>query len=249
MGKIAEAGGRIGRRFGRNVVGFVYPDLCVVCGEVLGDWGEWLCDGCVESLEDNHRFREGCPLCSHNRKFKSCTCDVVWDHYFEKIYSFFDFDKTIQSIAHNIKYTGKKDLAKYVGCQYARYIPSEFLRDIDGIIAVPLHFIRKMDRGYNQAEYLARGIIEGINNTIPYLDKTLQRIKHTKTQTKLDKYARQKNLADAFVVKKERLFSIKNKKIILVDDVVTTGATADICTQVLLRSGVQSVRVLSLART
>lgn len=221
----------------------------MLCYNPLAENNDWFCPECVEKLEQNVTEREACPRCSHNRKIKQCTCDIAWDHYFERAFSFFDFDETVQDIAHHIKYKGKKSLAYYVGKEYSRLIPDEFYKGIDGILSVPLHYLRKMKRGYNQADHLARGIIEGSNRSLPYLNRILLRKKYTRTQTKLDREERQKNLANAFTVDSGMGDYIKGKNLILVDDVVTTGATTDLCTRVLLDAGVREVRVVSMART
>lgn len=232
-----------------NLRDFIYPPLCVLCYEPLAEAHEWFCPGCIAKLEQNSTAREACPRCSHNQKIKECTCAIAWDHYFERVFSLFDFDETVQHITHHIKYKGKKSLAYYLGREYVRHIPDTFFHGIDGILAVPLHFFRKMKRGYNQAEYLARGIIEGSSRNIPFHGNILLRTRYTKTQTKLDRLERQKNLAHAFIVHPKHRNTVRGKKFILVDDVVTTGATTDLCTQVLLEAGVAEVRVLSLART
>ncbi len=221
----------------------------MLCNEPQSEKSEWFCQGCIEKLAKNSADRDACPRCSHNRKIKECSCDLAWDHYFEQAFSFFDFDETVQDIAHQVKYKGKKDLARYVGREYACLIPDTFIDGVDGVLCVPLHFLRKMNRGYNQADYLAQGVIRGISSDIPYMNKLLYRTRNTKTQTKLDKEQRQKNLANAFAVYPKKGDQIRGKKLILVDDVITTGATTDLCTKVLLDAGAEAVRVLSLART
>lgn len=232
-----------------NLRDFIYPPLCLLCSTILPEGENWFCAECKGKLERNREARDACPRCSHNRNIEKCTCHIAWDHYSETIFSFFDFDENIQNIAHQIKYDGKKSLAYFMGNYYARVIPRSFFDAIDGIVPVPLHFFRKLKRGYNQAEFLARGIINGIDGKVPYFHNVLLRVKNTKTQTKLDKEERQKNLSNAFTVNKKNVNHIKDKGLVLVDDVVTTGATTDLCTKVLLDAGAKMVRVVSLART
>lgn len=239
----------LGRQVLINVRDFIYPPLCVLCSNPLSEDNDWFCVDCKEKLEKNVAERDACPRCSHNQKIQKCTCDLAWDHYFETAFSFFDFDDTVQDIAHHIKYKGKKSLAYYMGKQYSRLIPDSYFEAMDGILSVPLHFLRKMKRGYNQADFFARGILQGIDRNMPYLDNVLTRKKNTKTQTKLDKEERQKNLSNAFSVNPKNGEYIRGKGLILVDDVVTTGATTDLCTQVLLSAGARTVRIISLART
>lgn len=231
-----------------RLIDFIFPPLCVLCSEPRsGD--VWLCRECLLKLERNADSRKPCPRCSHNMMLGECTCTIAWDHYFERIYSFFDFDQTVQNIAHEFKYKGKKSLARYIGKRYGSRAPATLFESMDLIIPVPLHRMRQMSRGYNQAEYLARGILDGITSSITFEKNLLIRIKNTKTQTKLNKQQRQSNLAKAFMVRPKDAARIKGKGVLLVDDVVTTGATTDICTQVLLAAGAREVRVISLART
>lgn len=239
----------VGKKVINNFRDFIYPPLCVLCGNPLTEDNNWFCAECKEKLEKNRSERDACPRCSHNLKIEKCTCNIVWDHYFETVFSLFDFDETVQHIAHQIKYKGKKSLGYHMGSYYASTIPNSFFDNIEGILPVPLHFIRKMKRGYNQAEFFARGIINGIEHNLPYFNNVLIRVKNTKTQTKLDKEERQKNLSNAFTVNSKNSGYINGKRLILIDDVVTTGATTDLCTKVLIDAGARVVRVISLART
>ncbi len=238
----------LGTRLLINIRDFFYPPLCILCNSPLTIEQPWFCTTCMERLEKNNLERDLCPKCSQDRQKRSCTCDIAWDHYFEMVYSYFEFDDIIQNITHHIKYKGKKSLAFYIGKQFARSVPESFFDSIDCILSVPLHFLRKIKRGYNQADYFARGIIDGSNYNLPLNNNILRRKRNTKTQTKLNKEERLKNLFNAFIINPKERGIIRDKRVILVDDVVTTGATTDMCTQVLLNAGVKSVRVISLAR-
>lgn len=232
-----------------NAFSFFYPPLCVLCNNRLIPENPWFCKACMSKLEANHGERDACPRCSMNRKIHDCPCEFAWDHYYDKIFSFFDFDETVQHIAHQFKYKGKKSLAYFLGKHFSSVIPGDFFKSVDAVLPVPLHFMRKLERGYNQADFFARGIIHGTGLALPYLNNVLIRSKHTKTQTKLNREERQKNLNKAFSINPKKNGALKEKNIVLVDDVVTTGATTDFCTEVLLKGGAKSVRVISLART
>jgi len=121
------------------------------------------------------------------------------------------------------------------------------LRSADYIVPVPLHWLRKYKRGYNQAEWFARGII-GDRNKPVLITSGLYRKRKTRTQVKLDKAERQKNVQGAFGITNSLKQIIKGKDILLVDDVITTGATTAACAETLLEGGCKKVRVLSLAR-
>ena len=232
----------------KNSLDFVYPPLCILCNTILRDELYWLCMECKKKLLKNYQDRDGCTICAMNKKKHSCSCDKFTDFYFTKAFSFFDYDSTVHDLIHQLKYKSKSRLAYYFGKEYAYLIPDDFIGDADGIISVPLHFLRQMQRGYNQADYFARGIVQSLNYKIPYLKNVLRRIKYTKTQTKLDRIERQKNLSNAFIVNPRFIQTIQNRKLILVDDVITTGATTSICAEVLSGAGVKSTYVISIAR-
>lgn len=117
-------------------------------------------------------------------------------------------------------------------------------REIDAIVPVPLHPRKQRHREFNQAEYLAAGVSRAVG--VPVLKRNLRRIKDTSTQTKLDAESRMKNLRDAFAVRDETAFT--GKRVVILDDVFTTGATMDSCAKVLRRAGAKDVIALAVAR-
>jgi len=117
-------------------------------------------------------------------------------------------------------------------------------REIDAIVPVPLHPRKLRQREFNQAEYLADGLSRALN--VPVVKRNLRRIKDTATQTKLDAESRMKNLRDAFAVRDESTFA--GKRLVILDDVFTTGATMDSCAKVLRGAGAKDVIALAVAR-
>ncbi len=117
-------------------------------------------------------------------------------------------------------------------------------REIDAIVPVPLHPRKQRHREFNQAEYLADAVSRAVG--VPALKRNLRRVKDTATQTKLGAEARMKNLRDAFAVRDEKAF--KGKRLVILDDVFTTGATMDSCAKTLRRAGAQDVIALAVAR-
>jgi len=118
---------------------------------------------------------------------------------------------------------------------------------VDAVVPVPLHPLRHLKRGYNQADYFARGILFN-NGTCDYFPDVLKRKRWTKTQTKLSRERRHNNMEGAFCVPLSQRVRVRDKTVVVVDDVVTTGATVSACAQALLDAGTAKVRVLSLAR-
>jgi ComF family protein len=147
---------------------------------------------------------------------------------------------------HNIKYRGKKRLAYDMGYHFANLLPEVFLESFDIAIPIPLYWTRKLSRGYNQAEYFGRGILDGAGSRVSLHADIVKRVRSTGTQTKLDKTSRKQNMSDAFKIVTTEL--LKGKHVLLFDDVVTTGATVNACSRALLAHGCASVKVCALAR-
>ena len=233
--------------------GFLFPPICIKCkANAAGGIGiaAWLCTSCISRLEENHTARTDhtCPVCSQNLVVKACSCGTTVDRPYEKMYSLFDFDETLKTLVHEFKYGGFKRLAFLLGKSYASHIPAPFFDEMDIITSVPLHFLRRLKRGYNQADYFALGVIAGGGGALKLHSGIIRRKRTTKTQTSLSREDRLKNVASAFTVARKKQSYIRDKSVILVDDVVTTGATTAQCSLVLREWGAKRVRILSLAR-
>ncbi len=148
-------------------------------------------------------------------------------------------------VISRFKFRGAARLAKPLGTLLADYADREFLfSEFDLLVPVPLHRQRLRDRGFNQSLLLARRIAK--IHSLPVDTAALQRIRHTQPQTELSGPERRKNIRQAFAV--SRTGSISGKRVLLIDDVFTTGATVQECAKTLLRAGAQQVDVLTLAR-
>jgi ComF family protein len=160
--------------------------------------------------------------------------------------SFYLFQKkgSIQKVLHAIKYKHNKDLAILVGKWYAEDLKTnDIISNADFIIPVPLHSKKFKIRGYNQSEEFARGLSDGLK--IPLNTSVLKRKEFTETQTKKSKYERWENVEDVFELITPETFT--NKHVVIVDDVITTGATIEACCQLLQQiEGIQ-ISVLSIA--
>jgi ComF family protein len=230
----------------RNAQDLLFPGLCIACRRPCARENPWLCGACISRLEQNHEARDPCPLCAQDRRFSVCACEYAWDFPFERIVSLFDFDDIVKEIAHAFKYGGLSRLAFDMGRTFCGLAPPDLFDGIDLVVPVPLHVFRRLSRGYNQAERFAAGVCAYRGNRAALRANALQRRRATRTQTALSRERRQRNLAGAFVVPRPDI--VKSKSVILVDDIVTTGATTSQCAQALLDAGAKKVRVLSLAR-
>ncbi len=146
------------------------------------------------------------------------------------------FIPPVDKIIHHFKYRKKIKLAIFLGRAMASIIKSDhFLKDADMIVPIPLFWWKNLRRGYNQAALLSEIISQECNIQV---NNIIKRIENTKSQTKLDEQARKKNVFNAFALKSN---GIEDKTVLLVDDVITTGATINECARVLKDAGAKDV--------
>lgn len=161
-------------------------------------------------------------------------------------YPYLNFSKKgiVQKLLHELKYEGNEEVGIIIG----RWFGSElkkvgYDKEIDIIVPVPLHISKYRTRGYNQSEVFARGLAEALE--IEMAPRLIKRIKKTMTQTRKGKVERWENVDNIFKVTDQT--NLNNKKVLLVDDVVTTGATLNSCIEALVKSGAQSIGVVTIA--
>lgn len=226
--------------FLRRVIDFLIPRKCPACGRRLPISDKVICSECYFNLPRTnfHIFPEDSFIV---RKY-SKMIPVV------RVASFFYYTTKSESsrIILQMKYFGKWSFAEYISRLYTYEIKdSGFFEGIDVIVPVPLTKKREKERGYNQSYHIAIGISEATG--IPIITDAIRRVVFTESQTRKSKEERQTNVADAF-----RLVSsagIEGKHVLLVDDVITTGATIFSCAGELLKGGVKCFSILSLAHT
>jgi ComF family protein len=155
------------------------------------------------------------------------------------------YDKASSGIILKLKHGDVMHLAPALGeWMWSRSV--DVLKDVDCLIPVPLHWFRLFMRRYNHATILAKGISE--KSSLPIMPYLLRRQRFTKSQAYLNRKQRQHNVKKAFYVPLKQMSFLRGKKIALIDDVFTTGATINECTRVLLKAGCAEVRVITLAR-
>lgn len=160
---------------------------------------------------------------------------------FDRAASFGFYEGTLRSLIHLFKYSGMRPLAAQLSRLMDRALPIDERYDL--IVPVPLHWQRRWKRGFNQSELLAREISR--HRRIPIVD-ALQRSKSTAAQAALTSAARRRNMAGAFRPRPQ--VDLSGKRVLLIDDVLTTGATASACARALKKAGASGVSLLTLAR-
>ena len=215
------------------IIDLVYPNVCIFCNELKTGGKDSICDACWNALP-------AFPVEQNIlREIKEKLATLV---YLSNLRSMWEFEDNVQIIIHRLKYKHKTSVAAKISQYMSNLI--EFDKDIDLLIPVPLHKKRRRERGYNQSTLICKAIskIKGI----PTNEISLQRIKNTKSQTKLNINERKKNVADAFRVVNRS--EIENKTILLVDDVITTGSTINACAQQLKNNGAKEIYAISAAK-
>jgi ComF family protein len=155
------------------------------------------------------------------------------------------FDDIARALVHALKYGDRIDLAPIMGRWMAR-AGHELLKDADAIIPVPLHWRRLWARRFNQSALLSQAISR--ESGVPVADVALKRIKATAQQVGLTQSERAQNVQGAFRVPPEHKAEVAGRRVVLVDDVLTSGATSDACARALLRAGASNVDLLVFAR-
>lgn len=220
----------------KDILHLLFPQRCACCGEKLSVQENVVCSSCMLAL----------PRTGYHRFEESKLDRVFMGHFpFGRAVSFFFYvgESNIKLI-HNMKYHGRPEIGRFLGGAYAcELLPSGFFNDIDLIVPVPLHWRRRLGRGYNQSYHIAKGVGEVAH--IPVDDGVLKRVRYNVSQTTRSRIGRLQNVKDIF--KMEHPERIEGKHILIVDDVVTTGSTIISCGKELAKVPGVKVSVLSLA--
>ena len=224
----------------------IYPRIyCILCHRRLEKKAlHGVCNYCIDTLPFINSPR--CSLCSKPVEVENILCREcrLFGHDYDQALAVFEYSITMRELIHRYKYGREYNLSRTLG-----YFMSELLKScpwqVDMIIPVPLHKNRQKERGFNQAALLGEYISR--RNHIPCVEEILIRSVDTKTQTGFDRYSRTVNLKNAFVISESNEEKIKGRNVLLIDDVHTTGATADSCSKVLHQAGASKVYLLTIA--
>lgn len=232
-----------------DILDFVYPQHCAICKKHLRRNEKDVCETCWNSLvilPDPF-----CPYCKSfyepgNTKCSFCesTGRTIDDHKIALVRSLGRFDDYYKELIHRFKYGKKIPLGRRLAQRLGETINGDYsFLESDLLIPVPLHKSRHRERGFNQSEIVAEEIskITGLSA----LKNVLKRKKNTKDQTNLTPKQREENVRGAFVVTDPEM--INGKNIILVDDVITTGATLNECARMLKQAGAEKIFGMTIA--
>jgi ComF family protein len=223
--------------FINDFMSLIYPRRCEACGNALYQHEEFICSFCHVSLP-----RSNYHLLPENEILRLLAGRVPLKH----ASSVFVYEKKgrVQGMLHAIKYQDQKELGAYLGRLYASgQSEKEVFKGVDVIVPIPLHRKKLRSRGYNQSEWFARGLSEALEK--PLDTSSLVRVAHTATQTRKKKYERWENVEGIFKLLNPGAFA--GRHVLLVDDVITTGATIEAAWLALQGSASASLSVLSIA--
>lgn len=228
------------------VLDLLFPPRCLACERR----GAWLCEGCEPRLPRLPLDR--CVWCGRpigGRRVESgtaspsvCAACRASHAALDGLIAGYSFDGPIRVAVHRLKYRRARHLAEPLGDLMAEALAAADA-EVEGIVPVPLHPVRARERGYNQAELLARRISE--RTGFPVFDGVLERTRPTQSQMSLPSARRAGNVAGAFAPASRAL---PGRRLLLVDDVCTTGSTLEACAVALRKAGCTSVWGLTLAR-
>ena len=205
------------------LLNFLFPPVCGICGK---QDIEWICEKCLEKLKINIIYRK------------------VYNKYYDEMIYLFRY-KDVRKLILKYKFNNQAFLSN----MFSQIILKNKklcrnLKFYDIIIPVPMYKIKKQKRGYNQTELITKKIAKNLE--LQEDSKVLLKIKNTRTQSKLNEKQRYENIKNVFYIKDNE--KIKNKNIILFDDIITTGATINECAKILKQNGAKKVTVLAIAK-
>ena len=225
-------------KFTNNLVSLIYPFSCLNCGELVTGSGDRapLCEKCrdiINYITDDNLYK--------NTDFKNIT----------GFFSLGFYEGVLRNLLTNLKYNKKTKIVRFLAEETAKRLCRQFsvppISEYDIILPVPLHINKLQERGFNQSELLAIDISKFLK--IPVVCDVVARIKETLPQNKLKIEERFSNLENAFKINDKKVYLISDKNVIIIDDILTTGATVESMAQLLKKFGARNVFVLTISKT
>ena len=203
----------------------VWPRRCVVCGEYLAVDETFVCEGCLADM----------PL-TYFWSWRDNPAEMIlWARtYLEGVVSllYYSRDNDYKELLHEVKYGGNVALGRWLGNMLGSYMLTSYSGP-EVVVPVPVHWRRRWKRGYNQAEIIADGIAEAMGG-LPVMPHALRRVRYAVSQTRMSVGSKWENVRDSFASgRAEEVRALEGKHILVVDDVLTTGATAEACYNIL----------------
>lgn len=220
-----------------NLLSLFYPRLCAGCGDALQQNEEHLCLHCMMHLPETNFHKEHDNPLTNIFAGRVRVREVASLLYYKK-------GNNVQHILHALKYKGQKEVGAFLGEYYGKLLLQEpRYQSIDCIVPIPLHPRKQRKRGYNQSEWIAKGLSAGMGK--PYRTDILTRAQFTETQTRKSRFNRWENVKEVFAASGDE--SVEGRHLLVCDDVLTTGATMEAAISQLLTIPGVTVSVVTLA--
>lgn len=215
---------------------FIVPRFCIACNSSLKVGSKFICKSCESTTQ---LLTESQIKSEFQRKFQN---ENIIDDY-TSLYVF-EEGEALQKLIHALKYEKKFKVGVFLGQKLGRY-KNKIIKswNADFVIPIPLFPLKKVERGFNQSFYIAKGL--SYTTKIPVENNLVKRAKNTVSQTALNLTERKENLHKAFILNKRR--NIQGKRVIIIDDVITTGATVSELARTLKENGAEKVFTISIA--
>lgn len=230
------------------LINLLYPALCRVCSKKINEFDRNICSTCAEKIAE--RTPPFCMKCGRQLKESVELTAVCQDckndtPYFDRAWSACHYDTVLKGLIHDFKYKKITSLSTDFTALIINFMEKHAIgKDCHIILSIPMYPARLFRREINHADILARAL--GKRLGISYSGNALKKIKNTPLQSRLKRQERIKNLHSSFSLKDNSL--VRNKNIMLVDDLFTTGSTANECSRLLKNSGAKYIEVVTLAR-
>ena len=234
-------------KFGKFILNLIFPNKikCIFCGEELNEHCEIYCEECAETLPFITSCCERCGLPMSEEHLEVCNSCKRQNYNFLKARSVFSYTNQPLSLVRKVKFRGKKvfipEMAKLM---YEKFLSLNF--KVDLIAFVPMHSEKEKVRGFNQSKILAEEFSRLSNIPVTYC---CEKVLNTQNQRDLSFEKRKENIKDAFKVKSDLKHEIKDKVVLIIDDVFTTGATTNELALTLKRAKAKDCYVLTFAHT
>jgi ComF family protein len=239
---------QVGRDLTQGLLHLFLPACCHVCSDALSPPNAQLCDGCRQALF--HDGSTSCPRCAATlgpfaQPSERCSLCRTTSFAFEQVIRLGPYEGRLQEVVLRMKHRSNENLAELMGQWWAEAARHQLnALQVDCVIPVPLHWVRRWHRGYNQSASLAFGLTSHLR--LPLHRGWLKRVRNTPSQKTLSATARKENVHGAFQVRSAA--QLRGRSVLLVDDVMTTGATAHEAARTLRAAGARRVVVAALAR-
>ena len=216
----------------RSITDLFFPPVCPCCGRAIDEVGQLVCDDCISTFDTTrHVFEHDNRVMQLFADIKKVKAGAAFAYYYRH--------SALRKAILSLKYRGMPELGLWLG-EMAQN--EQWFADIDVIVPVPLHPNRQRQRGYNQAEEIARGIAKVISR--PVANRALRRVVNNSSQTSMSAEQRRQNTVGVFALHDDTM--LKGKTLLLVDDIVTTGSTLRDCIRCLTPLRGTTIKVLTI---